>query len=100
MPSARLVGAVGVAVLGLAALVYSVLVTHQPILGLSALAACILGAFAVAGRVDRRRALTWVVILLVVLLGFVLTRPIVAVIAACAVYLTSWLTGPSGPYTE
>lgn len=90
--------AVALTLLGIGALLYSVLVLGQFIVG----AGVAVAAFATATLVyyygANRRTLTRATIIVTVVYGvFTLQLPL-AIIAACAVYLSAWLTGPDTPF--
>ncbi|WP_348607532.1 hypothetical protein [Halobaculum rarum] len=98
MPSPKRVRIVAAFVLiGIAALLYSVLITYRPFLGTGvALASFVVASFAYYGD-DNRKTVTRAAIVVTLIYGvFTLQLP-VAVIAACVVYLTAWLTGSDSP---
>lgn len=98
MPSLKRVHIVAAFVLlGIAALLYSVLIAYQPLLGTGvAFASFVVASFAYYGDADRQ-TFTRVTIIVTLIYGvFTLQLPI-AVIAACVVYLTAWLTGSDSP---
>lgn len=82
---------------GIAALLYSVLVVRQVLLGAGVAFAFFVGAsFVYYGDTDRRTLIRATIIITLIYGVFTLQLP-VAVIAACVVYLTAWLTGPDSP---
>jgi len=95
MPSSRRIAAVLV-LIGMIGLAYSVL-TSQVIIG----AWLTLSAFVVAALVyygdAKRHTLTRAAIVVTVVYGVFLRQLPMAVIAACVVYLSAWLTGPNSP---
>lgn len=98
MPSSRRVAiTTTLVVLGIAALFYSFLLVQRPLLGAGvAFAFFVVAAFAYEGDADRQ-TLTRATIAVTLVYGvFTLQLP-VAVVAACVVYLTAWLTGPDSP---
>jgi len=98
MPSLKRVHIVAAFVLfGIAALLYSVIIASQPLLGTGvAFASFVVAVFAYYGDANRQ-TVTRVTIIVTLIYGvFTLQLPI-AVIAACVVYLTAWLTGPDSP---
>lgn len=98
MPSTRTLVAAALVVLGLLVALWSVAVAATPLLGLAVLAgALVLAAFAYYGG-RNRRTLTLAAMALSLLYGVVTLRFPAAVVAACVVYLTAWVTGPDGPF--
>lgn len=98
MSSRRRVPIVAAFVLiGIAALLYSVMIVQQPLLGAGiAFAFFVVAVFAYYGDTDRR-TLTRATMTVTLIFGvFTLQLP-VAIIAACVVYLTAWLTGTDSP---
>ncbi|MGQ3329248.1 hypothetical protein [Halorubrum sp. FL23] len=98
MPSNRSGTIVAVLVLiGVAVLLYSTVILQQILRGVGvAVSAFVIAAFVYYGGTDRQ-TLTRATIAVTVVYGvFTLQLPL-AVIAACAVYLSAWLTGSDGP---
>jgi len=97
MPSTHRVAAGVVVLLGVLALVYSMLVASQLLLGVGVLlAALTLAAIVYYGGADRR-TLVRATMAVTVVYGAISFQLPVAVIATCVVYLTAWLTGPDSP---
>jgi len=83
--------------LGVAALLYSVIATYQLLLGTGvATASFVVAIFTYYGGTNRKTATRATIIVTLVYGVFTLQLPI-AVIAACVVYLTAWLTGSDSP---
>ena len=99
MPASRRVPiAVTLVVVGLATLVYSVLISRQLLLGAGvALAFFVVASFALYGDATRRTAARATIAVTLLYGAFTLQLP-AAVVAACVVYLTAWLTGPDSPF--
>lgn len=98
MPSPkRLPIVVAFVLIGIAAISYSVLVAQRLLLGVGvAFASFVVAVFVYSGGINRQ-TLTRTTIVVTLIYGvFTLQLP-VAVIAACVVYLTAWLTGPDSP---
>ena len=98
MPSSKRVPiAATFVLLGIVALLYSVLLVGQLLLGTGvAFAFFVVASFVYYGDADRQ-TLTRATISVTLIYGvFTLQLP-VAVIAACVVYLTAWLTGSDSP---
>lgn len=98
MPSSRRVAiTTTLVVLGIAALFYSFLLVQRPLLGAGvAFAFFVVAAFAYHGDADRQTLTRATIVVTLVYGVFTLQLP-VAVVAACVVYLTAWLTGPDSP---
>lgn len=100
MPStnARTLLAAGLALVGVLALLYSVVVSATVLTGAAVFAgALVLAVLVYAGGATRRTLVLATMAVTVVYGLFTLQLP-VAVIAACAVYLTAWVTGPDSPF--
>jgi thiol:disulfide interchange protein len=83
--------------LGVAALLYSVVATYQLLLGTGvATASFVVAIFTYYGGTNRKTATRATIIVTLIYGVFTLQLPI-AVIAACVVYLTAWLTGSDSP---
>jgi thiol:disulfide interchange protein len=83
--------------LGVAALLYSVIATYQLLLGTGvATASFVVAIFTYYGGTNRKTATRATIIVTLIYGVFTLQLPI-AVIAACVVYLTAWLTGSDSP---
>jgi len=98
MPSMKRIHIVAAFVLlGVAALLYSVIATYQLLLGTGvATASFVVAIFTYYGGTNRKTATRATIIVTLVYGVFTLQLPI-AVIAACVVYLTAWLTGSDSP---
>lgn len=98
MPSLKRVYIVAAFVLfGIAALLYSMLIVYQPLVGAGvAFASFVVASFAYFGDANRQTVTLAVIIVTLIYGVFTLQLPI-AVIAACVVYLTAWLTGSDSP---
>lgn len=98
MPSLKRIHVVAVfALFGTAALLYSWLIAYDPLVGTGvAFASFVVASFAYYGDADRQ-TLTRVTITVTLLYGIFTLQLPVAVIAACVVYLTAWLTGTDSP---
>lgn len=97
MSSTKRLAAGAFALVGVAVLLYSLLVTHQLLLGAGvALSFFVVALFLYYGGTDRRTLVRATMAITVVYGVFTLQLPI-AVAAACVVYLTAWLTGPDSP---
>ncbi|WEL16284.1 putative membrane protein [Halorhabdus sp. SVX81] len=78
-------------------LLHSVLFSHQLFLGMAvALASFVIAIFAHYGDPNRKTFTRATIIVTLIYGAFTLQLPI-AVIAACVVYLTAWLTGLDSP---
>ncbi|WP_135828915.1 hypothetical protein [Halorussus halobius] len=96
-PSRRVVTATTLALLGIAALAYSFVFVQRPLLGAGvAVAFFVVAAFAYEGDADRQTLARATIVVTLVYGVFTLQLPL-AVVAACVVYLTAWLTGPDSP---
>ncbi|WP_232688604.1 hypothetical protein [Halobacterium zhouii] len=90
--------AAGAAVAGVLVLLYSLLVLHQPLVGVGIAFALFVAAVLLhAGGADRRTVAGVTMAVTVVYGVFTLQLP-AAVVAACVVYLTAWVTSPDGPF--
>ncbi|GAD53714.1 hypothetical protein MBEHAL_2474 [Halarchaeum acidiphilum MH1-52-1] len=98
MPSAsRVVGAAVAVLVGIVALLYSFLVAQQLLLGVGvAFALFVVAAFVYHANASRR-SIVVLTMLLTLVYGAATLQLLVAVIAACVVYLSAWLTGPDSP---
>jgi len=97
MPSTNRTAAAAVVLLGVLALLYSIVVAAELLLGVGVLvAALFLAAIVYYGGADRRTLVRGTMAVTVVY-GAVTFQLPVAVVAACIVYLTAWLTGPDSP---
>ncbi|GGN23458.1 hypothetical protein [Halarchaeum nitratireducens] len=97
MPSTHRVAAGVVVLLGVLALVYSMLIVQEVLLGVGVLiAALALAAIVYYGGADRQ-TLARATMAVTVVYGAVSFQLPAAVVAACVVYLTAWLTGPDSP---
>ena len=98
MPSMKRIHIVAAFVLlGVAALLYSVIATYQLLLGTGvATASFVVAIFTYYGGTNRKTATRATIIVTLIYGVFTLQLPI-AVIAACVVYLTTWLTGSDSP---
>ena len=98
MPSMKRIHIIAAFVLlGVAALLYSVIATYQLLLGTGvATASFVVAIFTYYGGTNRKTATRATIIVTLVYGVFTLQLPI-AVIAACVVYLTAWLTGSDSP---
>ncbi|GGM66638.1 putative membrane protein YccC [Halarchaeum rubridurum] len=97
MPSTHRVAAGLVVLVGVLALVYSMLIVQQVLLGVGVLlAALALAAIVYYGGTDRR-TLVRATMAVTVVYGAVTFQLPLAVVAACVVYLTAWVTGPDSP---
>lgn len=99
MPSSkRVLTTATLILLGIVALLYSFLIVQQLLLGTGvAFAFFVVAAFVYHGDANRRTLTQGTIIVTLIYGVFTLQLP-VAVIAACVVYLTSWLTGPDSPF--
>jgi hypothetical protein len=98
MPSSKRVPTAATFVLlGIVALLYSALAVHQLLLGTGVAFAFFVVAWFVYYGDANRQTLTRATIIVTLIYGvFTLQLPL-AVVAACAVYLTAWLTGMDSP---
>ncbi|GAA0297618.1 hypothetical protein [Halarchaeum salinum] len=97
MPSTHRIAAGGVVLLGVLALVYSMLIVQEVLLGVGVLIAALsLAAIVYYGGTDRR-TLVRATMAVTVVYGAISFQLPIAVVAACLVYLTAWLTGPDSP---
>jgi thiol:disulfide interchange protein len=98
MPSLKRVHIVAAFVLlGVAAFLYSVIISAQLLLGTGvAIASFVVVIFTYYGGTNRKTATRATIIVTLIYGVFTLQLPI-AVIAACVVYLTAWLTGSDSP---
>ncbi|QCD65394.1 MULTISPECIES: hypothetical protein [Halomicrobium] len=98
MPSLKRVHIVAAFVLlGVAAFLYSVIVSYQFLLGTGvAIASFVVALFTYYGGTNRKTATRATIVVTLIYGAFTLQFPI-AVIAACLVYLTAWLTGSDSP---
>ncbi|WP_225336195.1 hypothetical protein [Halomicrobium urmianum] len=99
MPSLKRIHIAAVFVLfGIAALLYSMVIAYEPLLGTGvAFASSVVAAFAYHGDATRQTVTRATIIVTLIYGVFTLQLPI-AVIAACVVYLTAWLTGSDSPF--
>ncbi|OYR41267.1 hypothetical protein DJ82_05695 [Halorubrum sp. Ib24] len=100
MPSPKRRIQIGAALIvaGVVALLYSIVVTQELLLGVSiALSFLVIAVFVYYGGTDRK-TLTRVTIGVTIVYGAVSLQLPLAIIAACAVYLSAWLTGPDSPF--
>lgn len=95
--SNRVLTAATLALLGIAVLLYSAIVTQRLLLGAGVAFAFFVVAWFVYYRDADRRTLTHATISVTLVYGVFTMQLPVAVIAACVVYLTAWLTGPNSP---
>ncbi|MUV61034.1 hypothetical protein [Halobacterium sp. CBA1126] len=98
MPSTtRALSILAVAV-GVSALLYSFFLAFEPLLGLGVGVACFtIAALLYAGGTNRETVAAVTMGACVVYGVFTLQFPL-AVVAACVVYLTLWVTDPDGPF--
>ena len=98
MPSLKRIHIVAAFVLlGVTALLYSVIITRRRLLGTGvAIASFVVAIFTYYGGTNRKTATRATIIVTLIYGVFTLQLPI-AVIAACVVYLTVWLTGSDSP---
>lgn len=98
MPSLKRVHIVAAFVLlGVTALLYSVIITQRLLLGTGvAIASSVVAIFTYYGDTNRKTATRATIITTLIYGVFTLQLPI-AVIAACVVYLSAWLTGSDSP---
>ncbi|MFA9516909.1 hypothetical protein ACERIT_06785 [Halopenitus sp. H-Gu1] len=98
MPSSKRVPMAAMFVLlGIASLAYSVLVVQQLLLGTGvAFSFFVVAAFLYYGDANRQTLARATIIITLIYGVFTVQLPI-AVIAACVVYLTAWLTGSDSP---
>ncbi|MFC7165770.1 hypothetical protein [Halospeciosus flavus] len=105
-PSARPFVAAGIAVLGLLAVFWGLFVAQQFLLAFLLGGGCLVAAAwvqygALGDRVRFHRAVTWTVVVAVLLYaGLVAQEVLFGVLVASVVYLVSWVTGPRGPWGE
>lgn len=86
-----------VVLIGIGGLAYSVLIGGQLLLGVGfALSALVVAALVYYGDAERH-TLTRATIAITVVYGVFTGQLPIAVIAACVVYLSAWLTGPDSP---
>jgi len=98
MPSLKRVHIVAAFVLfGVTAFLYSLVIAQRLLLGTGvAIASLVVAVATYYGGTNRRTATHATVVVTLIYGVFTLQLP-VAVIAACVVYLTAWLTGPDSP---
>jgi peptidoglycan biosynthesis protein MviN/MurJ (putative lipid II flippase) len=96
-PKRRIQIVTALVIAGIAVLLYSTVVGREPLLGAGlALSSVVVAVFVYYGGTDRQ-TLTRATIGVTLIYGaFTLQLP-VAIIAACAVYLSAWLTGSDSP---
>lgn len=98
MPSTTRPLSIVAAVSGVLVVLYSVLLAHEPLLGLGAGIACFaVAALLYAGSTDRETVAA-VAMAVTVLYGVFTFQLPAAVVAACVVYLTLWVTDADGPF--
>jgi chromate transport protein ChrA len=97
-PKRRIQIVAALIIAGVVALLYSIVVTQEFLLGVSiALSSLVIAVFVYYGGTDRK-TLTRVTIGVTIVYGAVSLQLPLAIIAACAVYLSAWLTGPDSPF--
>lgn len=97
-PKRRIQIVAALIVAGVVALLYSIVVTQELLLGVSiALSFLVTAVFVYYGGTDRK-TLTRVTIGVTIVYGAISLQLPLAIIAACAVYLSAWLTGPDSPF--
>ncbi len=98
IPSLKRVHIVAASVLlGGTAFLYSVIITQRLLLGTGVgIASFVVAIFTYYGGTNRKTATRATIIITLIYGVFTLQLPI-AVIAACVVYLTAWLTGSDSP---
>ncbi|GGL21928.1 hypothetical protein GCM10009037_01600 [Halarchaeum grantii] len=100
MPSnhtTRVLAAAGLVLVGVLALLYSLAVVAELLIGAGAFAGLlVLAAFVYYGGLNRRTLVYIAMAVTVVYGAFTLQLP-AAVVAACVVYLTAWVTGSDSP---
>lgn len=97
-PKRRIQIVAALIIAGVVALLYSIVVTQELLLGVSiALSSLVIAVFVYYGGTDRK-TLTRVTIGVTIVYGAVSLQLPLAIIAACAVYLSAWLTGPDSPF--
>lgn len=98
MPSnARILSGLAI-VAGVLAVLYGVSIAHQLLLGVGAGVACfVVAALLYAGGTNRETVAAVAIAATVVYGAFTFQLP-AAMVAACAVYLTLWVTDPDGPF--
>jgi chromate transport protein ChrA len=98
MPStARSLSIVAV-VAGVLVVLYSFLLAHEPLLGLGAAIVCFVAAALLHTGDTDRETVAAVAMAVTVLYGVFTFQLPAAIVAACVVYLTLWVTDPDGPY--
>lgn len=98
MPSRkRLFTAVTLGIVGIGLFSYSVIILQRLRLGTGlGVAFLVVAAFAYYEDADRK-TLTRAMMVITLIYGVFTFQFVVAVVAACVVYLTAWLTGPDSP---
>ena len=98
MASTPRILAAGSAVAGVLVLLYSLLVLAQPLVGAGiAFALFVAAALLHAGGTDRKTVVGVTMAVTVIYGVFTFQLP-AAIVAACVVYLTAWVTSPDGPF--
>ncbi|WP_200531849.1 hypothetical protein [Halorubrum sp. LN27] len=99
MPSSKRTAiAAGLVLIGIAVFLYAVVLQQQLLRGAGiGLSALVVAALVYYGGTNRRTLVRATVVVTVVYGVFTFQLPL-AVIAACAVYLSAWLTGADGPF--
>jgi hypothetical protein len=98
MPSSKRIYIVtGIVLFGIAALVYAWALAYEPLLGTGVAVASFIAALLTYYGDANRETLTRVAIAVTIVYGTFTFQLPIAVIAACIVYLTAWLTGTDSP---
>ncbi|RNJ26389.1 hypothetical protein [Halosegnis longus] len=99
MPSSKRIYIVtGMVLFGVAALVYAWALAYEPLLGTGVAVAAFIAALLTYYGDANRQTLARVTIVVTIVYGTFTFQLPIAVVAACIVYLTAWLTGTDSPF--
>ena len=90
--------AAALVLIGVCGLAYSIVILAQTLIGMGFLVSTLIAAMLVYYGDAKRHTLTRVIMAVTIVYGVFTLQLAPAVVAACVVYLSAWLTGPDSPF--